>query len=177
MSSLAGTPKRRPARCASAGVMARSPERIRVRCDGVALRSSYTRLRAAIAASPNWNFVGIGSVRYIDYQRETFAIEHENLARAYLHKRKSFEHEHEVRVLSFLSPPSLNPGATAPDEWEQDNPVPGIYLRVELHNLIEAIYVGPDEPSWIQETVQRLVNSWGLSIPVRRSELNEGRLY
>ena len=62
--------------------------------DGVAIKATFESLKDSFTGSDG---VFIGRVSYVDYN--TDFIREDNLLGSYLHKRKSFEHEREVRAM------------------------------------------------------------------------------
>lgn len=62
--------------------------------EGIAVQSSYNKLRDCIIDDEQ---VLVGMVKYLDYEAEH--IDPGNILSAFVYKRKSFEHEREVRAL------------------------------------------------------------------------------
>lgn len=147
---------------------------------GIAIRSTIDRFIDALDACDEYD-VHISPVDYIDFReddnREGFIL------KRYLSKRKSYQHEQEVRALFQLNDiievetsraleedlPMHNPGQpvqqypkTEPYASALDEPMPpGRYVPVDLESLIEKVFVAPDAPGWIKETVEKTVDSYG----------------
>src|SRR5262249_14030892 len=64
--------------------------------NGVAIQSTFTRLRDAVGDEPRPVF--IGKVEYLDYDRDV--IPERNTFYPFMRKRRSFEYEREVRALA-----------------------------------------------------------------------------
>ena len=144
----------------------------------IALRTTVGRLRTAIqfglaercrATPPNNPILVLGRVKYIDYQTERIP----SFTNAeYLHKRKSFDAEKEVRAIVVAIPYAAHnngthhfPGMT-PSTFEFDSSkevVPGLVLPVSLHDLIQSVYISPLAPDWIVEPVVKTLTCFGLS--------------
>ena len=62
--------------------------------EGIAIQSTYRKLRLSLIDEEK---VFLGVVKYIDYEKEW--IDAGNLFSPFVHKRRSFEHEREVRAL------------------------------------------------------------------------------
>ena len=78
----------------------------------------------------------IGMVEYLDFATET--LPDANPTRLAFIKRKSFEHEHELRAVFEVSPP-----------FPEDQIPEGINISVELSHLIETVYVALRRlPGW-----------------------------
>lgn len=138
--------------------------------EGIAIQSTFARLKNSLK-DENYD-VYIGKVKYIDYERDW--IPERNLFYPFLHKRKSFEHERELRALVQKIPTKRNGGInfskTLFDEY-------GIHVAVDLDILIERIYVAPTCPDWLFELVRSVANKYGLDKEVLRSSLDEVPVY
>ena len=63
--------------------------------EGIAIQTTYTRLRQALMPSEHQCFMGV--MHYIDYDNDLMGSD--NLFIPLVHKRRSFEHEREVRAV------------------------------------------------------------------------------
>ena len=136
----------------------------------VAIQTTFKRLTGSFGAIPGQHermdrHVYVGRVSYIDYDKDW--IPEENLFVPFLHKRKSFEHEREVRVIAARVPPDsyLEPDAPPP-------PSDGILVRTDLGTLVEGVFVAPNADSWFAELVTRVIMRWGLDFQVNQSDLS-----
>lgn len=103
----------------------------------------------------------IAKVHYIDFDIET--IPDSGYVHAqFFYKRKSFEHEREVRVISLS-------GATAKSE--------GMQVDVDLSSTLLEIYVSPESPRWYSNVVTDLVKRCGFDFPVKQSTLDAEALF
>jgi len=85
-------------------------------------------------------------------------------------KRKSFEHEREVRII--LCPSVLI------KETAVHPPRDGIEVPVDLKSLIEEILLSPIAPRWLQPHVEAMFTAFGLaSIRVKPSDLYDSHIY
>ena len=85
------------------------------------------------------------------------------------HKRKSFEHERELRCLVWQAEPIKN----AKFSLEKG----GIKIKIDLKQLIEKIYISPDSPIWLTILLEDILQKYGLRIPIVNSRLNQLPLY
>jgi hypothetical protein len=122
--------------------------------EGIAIQSTFERLKNAFAGTSQEVF--IGQVRYIDF--DTGKMGTVNVFEPVLCKRKSFEHEREIRAAFVLA---------------EGTP----YVPVELEVLIERLYVAPTAAGWFLDLVRRLVKRYDLSIPVEQSAMLAKPLY
>lgn len=135
--------------------------------EGIAVQSTYRRLRDSIVDDEK---VYLGVVRYIDYDKEW--IDAGNLLSPFVHKRKSFEHEREVRALV-----SRWPVADNKFDLERDTISHGLKIRVDLERMIERIYVAPSAPDWFADLVQSVIKRFGFKFEVVHSKLDEQPVY
>ncbi len=132
---------------------------------GVALKTTFERLRNCFNKC-NDN-VYIGTVRYIDYNIEI--QDFRNVFSPFLTKRKSFEHEKELRAiiqrLRITKSGKINL-RHIPNEM-------GIYVKVDINKLIESIYIAPQSQVWFKDVVSSIIKKYTLNIEVFHSKLDE----
>lgn len=104
-------------------------------------------------------------MEYLDYDTESFEINNVNLP--YIHKRKSFEYENELRAIVVEYPSELKP-----EFFDQINKR-GINVEVNLDILIEKIYIAPTSPGWFRELVKSITIKYGIDKPIVDSKLDE----
>lgn len=124
--------------------------------EGVAVRTTLSRLKEAFAGESD--SVYIGRVKYVDFEEDE--IPWDNVFYLALHKRKSFEHEREVRALIMNT--ARGHGGIVP---------------VSLTALIESVYVAPNSPIWIHELLKKVVHRYGLKFEIKHSGLEATPLY
>ncbi len=131
--------------------------------DGIAIKTDFKAMKDSLTCHES---VYVGTVRYVDYEN-TF-IDESNIFSAYLSKRKSFEHESEVRALIQDIPSS--DGAV---DLSRDIHEIGTYLSVNISALIKEVVIAPYAEDWFIELVQSVSNRYGLEAPIRKSSLSE----
>lgn len=117
--------------------------------NAIAVRTSYQNLYLSLGCDPS---ISIGRVQYIDLKTRYAGVND-----AFWRKRKSFEHESEVRAL-FLDFECKELGKT---------------MRCDLEILIEEVFVSPHAPAWFVRLVNDVNDKYGLEIKVSTSELME----
>jgi hypothetical protein len=132
--------------------------------DAIAIASQFDRLHNCIASSHSEPFY-IGTVKYINYDG-TDAMPDNNMFWPYLHKRKSFQHECEVRVVHQVSIPS----GMEPDIFEGH---PNIWKAVDLEQLIMRVFVSPESPPQFKEQVENVCKTYWKERLIEQSDLNE----
>lgn len=125
----------------------------------IAIESRYQKLKSVL---PEKAYLGL--VRYIDYESEW--IPEGNSFYPFMHKRKSFEHEKEIRsVIQDL--PTSDKGI----EIGKHNGLTGISIPVALNDLITGIYVAPTAQAWFADLVAEVSVKYNVSAPVKKSNL------
>jgi hypothetical protein len=110
--------------------------------EGVCIQSTYRKLRSCLPKC-----VFIGEVKYIDYETEAFPIN--NAFNFIVHKRKSFEHERELRAMFWEV--DGTPGA---GPYKSKIEPAGRWIDVDLPSLIETVRISPAAEPWLA-TFQR----------------------
>lgn len=147
--------------------------------EGIAIQSTYRKLRASIVDSER---VFLGKVKYIDYEK--YVIDHYydiNSANpsvyspfsTFVHKRKSFEHEHEVRALIW-KPPTVAEDRIG---HYQDTITDGVNIKVNVELLVERVYVAPSAPGWLSDLVSAVARRYGFTFEVAPSKLDERPIF
>lgn len=121
---------------------------------GVAIQSTFHRLEQALPKEWDYTLVA-GLVNYIDFAADT--MPGGNAYGPVLHKRISFEHERELRVVADTR---SYPGETV-----------GLNVPTDVEHLIERLYVSPLSPPWITDLLRRTTLKYGLPVPVEQSVL------
>lgn len=117
--------------------------------NAVAIRTSYKGLYESLGRDPSIN---IGQVKYIDLNKN-YAGPND----AFWRKRKSFEHEREVRALL----------------TDMKCKEEGKLIPCDLDLLIEDVFVSPHAPEWFVHLVNDINEKYSMKIKVSRSELIE----
>ena len=137
---------------------------------GVAICTTFERLAASFVGAES---VFIGAANYIDYDADLMPDE-DNLLHSVVHKRKSFEHERELRCMTAHFAPfpaSGPPPGTLPVDREISGA--GIEVRVGLAHLIESVYVAPQRAAWERDLIDKLTrDTYGIAVPVKHSVLD-----
>jgi hypothetical protein len=113
----------------------------------VAIQTTVQAAYLALGKNPR---IAIGRVEYIDF--ETYFA---NINGAFWRKRKSFEHEREVRLV--IS--------------DRTHAAPGRLLTCEIPILVQSVIVSPKSPDWFLPLVKDLTAKFGFQLPVKRSRL------
>jgi len=123
--------------------------------EGLAIRSTVGRLKNALTVESQFE-QHIGKVNYIDYKKEY--IPFDDAFFPFLFKRKSFQYEREIRIISDLSHTDL----TIND---------GLKIKVNISELIEKIYIHPKSENWYKRLVIDLLGRLGFDFTIEKSDL------
>lgn len=129
--------------------------------NGIALKTDCKSLVGCLAGVSK---VNIGKVKYLDYST-SFIRENHPLA-PFMCKRRSFEHEAEVRAIIQLA--SLNDAGQKQAPFET-----GILQPVGVASLVKEVVLSPQSPDWFLELVVSVVAKYGFHIPVHKSSLDD----
>jgi hypothetical protein len=123
--------------------------------EGLAIQSTLGRIQEALKLDTTYN-QHIGEVNYIDYKKEY--IPFDNAFFPFLFKRKSFQYEREIRIISDVTE----------FELKIDN---GLKIDVDINQLIEKIYIHPKSENWYKNLVIELVHRLGFDFTIEKSDL------
>lgn len=123
--------------------------------EGLAIQSTIGRLQKAVEPEQNYKQY-IGEVNYIDYKKEY--IPFDDMFFPFLFKRKSFQYEREVRIITDVADTTL----TLND---------GLKINVAIDQLIERIYIHPKSENWYKNLVIELVEKLGFDFTIEKSDL------
>ncbi|TDP60333.1 DUF2971 domain-containing protein [Flavobacterium dankookense] len=133
--------------------------------EGIAIQSNFKKLNKVLKNSEFEFF--IGTVNYIDYEKDN--IKFENDFSPFVHKRKSFSHENELRaILPIEAPANVN---------KIDLQNGGCKIKINLNDLIDNVFISPDSPKWLFELVSETCKKFGFDFNVVNSNLNDNPIY
>jgi hypothetical protein len=138
--------------------------------EGIAIQSTYRLLVDSFDKLDTK--VDVGMVRYVNYNSEyPFNV----AGFPFICKRKSFEHEKELRAIVMTDFVKFDPDYLV---TQSKMKIPnGLYVNVNLQTLIEKIYVSPTAERWFEQLVNSIVNKYDSNKPVVRSSLAEDPIY
>lgn len=122
--------------------------------EGVAIKLNMQSLKASFDAEEKRIY--IEKVRYVDFSRDF--IPDNNIVHLALSKRKSFEHEKELRCIFY----------DYKAEYSQQT---GVSIKVDINELIKEVYISPYAPSYLKNQVEKISEIFGLKANVIRSPL------
>lgn len=148
--------------------------------EGIAIRSTLGRLIDSLGTAPTGATpIYVGEVNYIDYAKEiTRPItgpngepRRNNGFIPVMHKRKSFEHEKELRAILCAVGDGMEKLVDGTEIAVPAMSAAGCEVPVDLDRLIDQIVVSPNVPLWIVDVVTDAVRKYLPNVVVVRSEL------
>lgn len=156
--------------------------------EAVAIQSTYAGLRDCLPSEVNmgtveadessgWRIeqrgpVYLGEVEYIEAATEAIPQQGFRLT-PFMYKRKSFQHENEVRAVIWTQP--YPEGVTDQPYTPENirNKVTGWPVKVPLRDLLGCVYVAPTAPNWFFEAVEAVTRKYALALEVEHSSLDQ----
>ncbi len=126
----------------------------------IAVQTTYRKLTDMMPTG-----VFAGEVKYIDYNMTLMS--EGNAFFPIMHKRKSFEHEKEVRLVA-------SPMSDVIEDMVKDGVTyseGGATVDFDINLTAELIYVSPEAPSWLHKAVESVCRSAGITVPIKQSDL------
>lgn len=145
--------------------------------EAIAIQTTFEKLHNCFDKN-----IVLSPIRYVDYEKEH--IPNENGLWQYFHKRKSFEHEKELRCVKLeLNNPNMkkakenNINNIYDFIRNNNNPKKGEQVRISLQNLIHKIHISPTAPSWFLGLVSNIVDKYDLNIDIVQSSLSNDPIF
>ena len=129
--------------------------------EAVAIQAIYSKV---IEILPSDLFIGL--VQYINYETEWLPEGY--LLYPFMHKRNSFSHEKEVRIIKPEFPLENERLAIG-----KKNTLKGILIKINLEELLENIYVAPTAPEWYYDLVVDISAKYNIKNKIQYSKLDE----
>lgn len=123
--------------------------------EGLAIQSTVGRLQESLCPEDKYDHY-IGAVKYIDYKKEYIPFDDKFFP--FLFKRKSFQYEREVRIISNVSEHNVTINE-------------GLKINVDISKMIERIYIHPKSENWYKNLVTQLMQQLGFDFPIGKSDL------
>jgi len=129
----------------------------------VALRSTYARLSAVLAARS----VKLVAVRYIDFEKDQF--DGNNSITPFMYKRQEFESERELRGIWFDEDGFNDLTLYGPFDFPLDA---GKSIPIEPNELIETVVLAPALPAWRRSAITEACRRFGYAGSILPSVLD-----
>ena len=135
---------------------------------GIGILSTFKRLKDSFRNVEQDIF--IGKVTYVDWDK--YYIPEGNTFFPYVHKRKSFEYEQELRAIYAKLPQNEKGIDVSKPVWEN-----GLEIQVDLNILVDKIYLSPLTPNWIYDLIKSITKKYGYEWQIDRSSLDASPVY
>ena len=155
-------------------------DKYHMRNSGIAIKTTMENLKNSL---PGRFDVFIGEIQYLEEYNKIGVLENVSIPNLvhypYFYKRKSFEHEHEVRVLieiesllrNYFSDQGINE-----IPFEQELCKIGMLIEISVETLIgenSEVIISPYAEQWVIDTVASIVKQYEFQFPVNRSRLSD----
>lgn len=135
--------------------------------EGIAVQSTLGCLKNCFRETDE--AINIGKVRYLDYSRDVFPpLEQMNLMQPFLFKRKSFEHETEIRAVHCVG--KYMTSADPP-------PYHGLQIPIDIPELVETVHIAPGTAAWLRNLVEAVTRKYGYDFSINQSTLEAEPLF
>lgn len=130
---------------------------------GIMIKSSISKLIKSLENTKEE--IKLSEINYIDYSQEVMADG--NSMYPLIHKQIAYSYEEEVRLIYEIIPES-----GWEYDWKKEEVPEGLYIKVNLTELIEEIIVGPHSPKWFFKLVQDISEKYELNKTINKSQLS-----
>ena len=138
--------------------------------NGIALRSTYKKLRESFEKSPERVF--IGKVKYLDYNASR--IPKSDTFSPFLHKKTCYQHESELRAVVWDLEQIDRSHVNAPGNRTVTlkNPdLTGILVKSDIESLVEELYISPRAEKWFHDLVRSVAEKYGFKFAIKQSDI------
>jgi hypothetical protein len=143
--------------------------------EGIAIQSTYSRLLNSFYDSDGY-MLFVGTVKYIDYNKEVIPVD--NMFYPYIHKRRSFEYERELRAIITPSMITTNPSGKKGKAITLGRlPKEGVHIPINIPSLVEMVYVSPTCEIWFEDLVRSVLKTYQIEKIVKRSSLADDPIF
>ena len=140
--------------------------------EGIAVESTFERLTSSFAKYEEFE-IHAGMVKYIDYESEFIPMG--NLLSPFMYKRKSFEHERELRALIWT--PQHGKNVMWDPSKNRFRDATGLSVPVDINVLINRVYLAPTAASWTLDLIRSVLHRYGVEAQVIQSDLASKPVY
>lgn len=137
--------------------------------EGIAIQSTFKHLTESFNKCVEYD-IFIGKVNYISYDTEW--LPENNIFCPFLYKRKSFEHERELRAII-----QDMPFKNGEIDFKKEIFKLGVDIPIDPDILIDKIYISPTSSEWFTDLVKSTINKYGLKKEIIQSSLADGPIY
>ncbi|MFH1050728.1 MAG: DUF2971 domain-containing protein [bacterium] len=132
--------------------------------DSIAIQSDLNFFKKCIVDKRDWT-LNIGPIKYVNWNSQNLFTpfnEKPNDDELFWYKDKSFQYEHEWRMIITLSE----------KEFNDMNKPKGLSIEVDTNSLIERIYLSQNYSSWSYDSIKNLLKDYGINSEIRKSRIS-----
>lgn len=131
---------------------------------GIALQTSYKRLKDCFHVTDKP--IHIGKVNYYNESCDMLSKKDNNTLLPFLSKRHIYEYEKEIRCCYLI-----DEDKTSRFDWDEQDTLNGVFIPVDLNEMIERIYISPYSPKWIRDIVEGITKKFKLDKEIVHSSV------
>lgn len=129
---------------------------------GIMIKSSIASIQNAFKKTVNE--IQLSEIRYIDYEKEE--MPDGNSMYPLIHKHRAYSYEDEVRLIFETSQVGWE------HDWAKEEVEEGVYIQMDVTELIEEIIISPYSPDWFFKMVEGITALYGINKPISKSKLS-----
>lgn len=133
--------------------------------EAIAIQSTYQTLYECLSSGTY-----LGVVKYIDYEKDW--MPEGNTFWPFVHKRKSFEHERELRAVK-QELPNKEKGISV----GKPNEINGKSINIDFEKLVKKVFISPDAPLWFYNLVNKVTDKFGKDVEIKQSKLGKEPIF
>ena len=155
-------------------------DKYHMRNSGIAIKTTMANLKNSL---PDRYDVFIGEIQYLEDHNKIRVLKNVSIPNLvhypYFYKRKSFEHEHEVRVLIEVESLLRNyfgDQGISKIPFERELCKTGMPIEISVETLIgenSEVIISPYTEQWVIDTVASIAEEYGFQFSVNRSRLSD----
>ncbi len=144
--------------------------------EGVAIQTLTYKLTESLSNVAE--SIGLSKVRYLDYENDTWYHEtnyphnNYNFIVPFIHKRKEFVHESELRLFRILYDAEHDN-----EYWDKQEYSKGIFVEVDINKLVDKIVFPPTADDQVVNKIVQLAEKHGFKFQFLHSKLKDSPIY
>ena len=137
---------------------------------GIVIKTNLTKLIKSFEQTPE--SIKCWLTHYLDYEKEDWLRNYNSfdLFAPFIHKKSGFIKENELRLIYQFS---IFEGRKLDEFWNQQLPIDGILLKLNLNILIEEIYCSPKSNYNQIGEINKFISDCGFTFKAKESSLSK----
>ena len=128
---------------------------------GIMIKSTVNSLNSSLINS--LEKIYLSEVKYLNYEIES--ILDGDVYFPIIHKQTAYSYENEVRLIHEVATEGVS------YDWSKHETQNGVFIKVDLNELIDEIIIGPHAPSYFLKLIEDITEKYGIKKPISNSKL------